>query len=129
METAREVFAGRRLVVLFQPHRYSRTAALTEEFGPVFKAADVVALTDIYAAGETAVEGLTGEVLRDPIVKGSGVDVIYLPRRDDVLARMGGILRAGDVLITLGAGPVWEWGDAVMERLASRTAAVRVDES
>jgi len=117
LEAARDVFGSRRIVVLFQPHRYSRTAALHAEFGPAFKDADLVVLTDIYAAGEPPVVGLSGEVLCSPIETQSRVKVIYAPGEAEVLSVLPGLLRPGDILTTLGAGPVWEWGDRVMAQL------------
>lgn len=118
---AREAYRGRRIVVLFQPHRYSRTAALHAEFAAAFAGAGVVVLTDIYAAGEMPIAGITGEVLRAPIESQSRVRVVYAPDEEEVVRRLPEILAEGDLLVTLGAGPVWGWGDAVMAQLAARS--------
>ncbi len=123
LRAAREVFGTRRLVVLFQPHRYTRTAALHAEFAGAFADADLVVLTDIYAAGEMPIQGVTGEVLRDQITVGSRVRVIYAPTEEAAVTAVSEALQAGDVLLTLGAGSVWRWGDAAMQRLAERRPA------
>jgi UDP-N-acetylmuramate--alanine ligase len=122
LRTAREVFGGRRVVVLFQPHRYSRTAALREEFGRAFADADLVVLTDIYAAGEAPIAGVSGEILCDPITAG-GTRVLYAPDESEAIARTAEQLQPGDVLLTLGAGSVWKWGDTVMQRWRARRGA------
>lgn len=113
LRTAREVFGDRRLVVLFQPHRYSRTAALRQEFGTAFRDADRLVLTDIYAAGEAPIPGITGATLCETIAA-SGTRVHYTPSEAEAIACVAEMLQPGDVLLTLGAGSVWKWGDAVM---------------
>ena len=124
LRTAREVFAGRRLVVLFQPHRYTRTAALRREFGPAFRDADTLVLTEIYAAGETPIEGVSGAALAESITA-AGTRVLFAPDEAEAIARAVAELRPGDVLLTLGAGSIWKWGDAVMQQLRGRRAPVR----
>jgi UDP-N-acetylmuramate--alanine ligase len=105
---------GRRLVVAFQPHRYSRTRDLLADFAPALAGADVVVLTDIYAAGETASDGINTTRLcatfpgdRAPI---------YAPRRD-VCAALAELLRPGDLLLTLGAGDITQVAHEMIERL------------
>ncbi|MBP6874860.1 MAG: UDP-N-acetylmuramate--L-alanine ligase [Candidatus Eisenbacteria bacterium] len=117
LRTAREAFPTRRLVVMFQPHRYSRTAALREEFSPAFRGADILILTDIYSAGEAPIEGVTGQILGDLIHRGSRVAVEYAPREEDAIERALAVLEPGDVLITLGAGSVSTWGEKILARL------------
>lgn len=122
LRAAREVYGNRRLVVLFQPHRYTRTAALHGEFAEVFSDADLVVLTDIYAAGELPILGVTGGVLRAPIERGSNVEVDYSPSETEAIDTLARRLRPDDVLITLGAGPVWRWGDDAMARYGEAVA-------
>ncbi|MCK4414312.1 MAG: UDP-N-acetylmuramate--L-alanine ligase [Candidatus Eisenbacteria sp.] len=119
LRSAREVFPGRRLVVLFQPHRYSRTAALAAEFAQAFRDADLVLLSEIYAAGETPLPGVTSAGLCDPIRRASRVELEYVADEDRAIERCASILGAGDVLITLGAGTVSQWGDRILARLGS----------
>ncbi len=121
LRAAREVYGTRRLVVFFQPHRYSRTAALHKEFTDVFVDADLVVLTDIYAAGEAPIAGVTGEVLCAPITRGSQVEVVYAPQQIDAVEAVASRLEPNDVLVTLGAGPVWQWGDEAIAAWAGES--------
>ncbi len=97
---------GRRLVVAFQPHRYSRTRQLMTEFGPAFRDADEVLLTDIYAASEDPIPGITTEALAASIRQGSGRPVHVIGGIDRVVPALLGAVRPGDAVITLGAGSI-----------------------
>jgi len=124
LAAVREGF-GSRTVVVFQPHRYSRTRALLEEFGGAFFHADRVIVTDIYAAGERAPNGLSGAVVADALVRHGHPSVVYqadLARIPDLLRD---VLRPGDILLTLGAGDVWKVGDALVRGARGRRAAKR----
>lgn len=117
LAAARSVFPERRLVVLFQPHRYTRTQALAREFAEVLAKVDVLCLTDIYPGGETAGPGVDTGLILGPLRSLRDVDALHLPTEADVLRTLPELLRAGDVLLTLGAGSVSRWGTQVMERL------------
>jgi UDP-N-acetylmuramate--alanine ligase len=117
LRTAREVFGTRRLVVLFQPHRYTRTMALHDEFARAFRDADLLVLAEIYAAGELPIPEVSAERLAGSIGRESRVAVHYLPDERAMVEGVPALLKNGDVLITLGAGSIWQWGDAVMERV------------
>jgi UDP-N-acetylmuramate--alanine ligase len=97
---------ARRLVVAFQPHRYTRTQQLRDDFGPALREADEIVLTDIYAAGEEPIPGVTVHALGDAIHRGSGHPVHVVPALDDVVAELLKIVRPGDAVITLGAGSI-----------------------
>jgi UDP-N-acetylmuramate--alanine ligase len=97
---------GRRIVVAFQPHRYSRTEQLLHAFGPALENADEIVLTDIYAAGEEPIVGVTVERLADAIRSASGKPVHLAKRLDDVIPTVVHVARPGDVVITLGAGSI-----------------------
>jgi UDP-N-acetylmuramate--alanine ligase len=97
---------NRRLVVVFQPHRYSRTASLMREFGPSLKDAAEIVLTEIYAAGEDPMPGVTGEALAQSVRQGSGRPVHFVPSIEAALPQVLSIVRPGDAIITLGAGSV-----------------------
>jgi UDP-N-acetylmuramate--alanine ligase len=99
-----------RLVVLFQPHRYTRTRDLFNEFCYAFTDADKVVLMDIYPAGEMPIEGINTENLLKGI-KNTNKDVTYIKERDDILNYLKKELREGDTLLTLGAGNVWKLGE------------------
>jgi len=96
-----------RVVAVFQPHRYSRTATLWRSFADAFVDAEVVVLTDVYAAGEAPRPGVSGELIVDAVLDAHPrARVVYLPRRDDLVAFLTSELRAGDVCLTLGAGDI-----------------------
>ena len=97
---------GRRMVVAFQPHRYSRTESQLQAFGPSLKDADEIVLTDIYAAGEEPIAGITVDVLADAIRRGSGRPVHVAPALDSVVAEVLKIVKPGDAVMTLGAGSI-----------------------
>jgi UDP-N-acetylmuramate--alanine ligase len=105
LNAAREGF-GRRLLVVFQPHRYTRTRDLFNEFLDAFDAADHLVLTDIYAAGEEPVDGLSGEVLFWALKRRGHLEVDYVPRREDLVEAVKTLLRVGDMVIVLGAGNI-----------------------
>jgi UDP-N-acetylmuramate--alanine ligase len=97
---------GRRLIVAFQPHRYTRTQQLMDAFGPALHDADEVVLTDIYAASEEAIAGVTVDALADAVRAGSGRTVHVARQLDDVIPALLKIARPGDAVLTLGAGSI-----------------------
>jgi len=106
---------GRRVVVAFQPHRFTRTRDLLKDFAPALRSADEVVLTDIYAAGEAPIDGITIERVLATFPAGSAVT--YLARNglaESLLPR----LRPGDLLLTLGAGDITQVGSEILGRLA-----------
>jgi UDP-N-acetylmuramate--alanine ligase len=103
--------SGRRLVVLFQPHRYSRTAALRDEFARAFYDADVVLITDIYSAGEEAIEGVTAASLAEEIERFGHRRVTYIGGIEQAAVEIAAVVEPGDLVITLGAGNVWRAGE------------------
>lgn len=117
LTAAREGF-GRRLIVLFQPHRYTRTRDLFSEFLDCFDAADQLIVTDIYAAGEEPVDGLTGEMLFWALKRRGHLDVSYVPRREDLVTEVRPVLRAGDMVLVLGAGDIYTVATDLVRSLA-----------
>ena len=97
---------GRRLVVAFQPHRFTRTQQLLDAFGPALRDADEIVLTDIYAAGEEPIGGVTIEALADAVRGGSGRPVHVAKHLDAVIPELLRIVRPGDAVLTLGAGSI-----------------------
>jgi UDP-N-acetylmuramate--alanine ligase len=97
---------NRRLVVAFQPHRYSRTAHLMDAFGPALRGADEIVLTDIYAAGEEPIAGVTIDRLAEAIRAAAGCPVHLALTLDQVVTTVVTIARPGDAVITLGAGSI-----------------------
>ena len=106
--------AGRRLVVIFQPHRYSRTQYLMERLDNCFDNADKLYLMDIYSAGEAPIPGVNSEALAQQISKHR--EVIYLKDRQKILDNLWETVQSGDLLLTLGAGDVWKIGEKFLEK-------------
>ncbi|GAA2101020.1 UDP-N-acetylmuramate--L-alanine ligase [Actinomadura alba] len=116
----REKGAG-RIVAVFQPHLYSRTRFFADEFGAALGLADVVVVMDVYGAREDPEPGVTGRLVADRVRPGSdgrdAPEVVYAPAWDDVPATVAELVRAGDVIITLGAGDVTRLGPLILDRL------------
>ncbi|HEV8243911.1 MAG TPA: UDP-N-acetylmuramate--L-alanine ligase [Nitrospirales bacterium] len=108
---------GRRLVVLFQPHRYSRTKHLLDEFPAAFRQADQLFLTDIYPAGETPIPGVTGERLAEAFRAAGAPPTTYVSRKDRLVDTVLPTLKRGDVVVALGAGDIGQIGRTLFERL------------
>jgi UDP-N-acetylmuramate--alanine ligase len=114
LAAARSVHPG-RLVAVFQPHLYSRTRALGAETGRALGAADLVVVTDVYAAREAPVPGVSGRLVADAVP--AGVEVRYVPALADVAPALVPDLRAGDLVLTIGAGDVTGLGQELLTRL------------
>jgi UDP-N-acetylmuramate--alanine ligase len=106
------------VVAVFQPHRYTRTEAMWRELGQSLQAADVIVLTDVYAAGESPIPGVTGKLVVDAASEAApGKRIVYLPRRSEVAPFLAREIRDGDLVLTLGAGDITMVGDETLERL------------
>jgi UDP-N-acetylmuramate--alanine ligase len=117
LQTARTGSRG-RIVAVFQPHRYTRTASLWQELGESLAGADLAVITDVYGAGEVPIPGVTGKLLVDALSEAApGKRVIYLPRRSDLPWLLAREVREGDLVMTLGAGDITMVGDETLERL------------
>jgi len=114
IEAAREGF-GRRLLVVFQPHRYTRLRDLFDDFLEAFDAADRVLLTEVYPGGEPAIEGISGEALHAALKRRGHVDVDFIADADELFAAVLAEVRPGDMVLVLGAGSIY--------KLAPRVAA------
>ncbi|MDL2209208.1 UDP-N-acetylmuramate--L-alanine ligase [Desulfovibrio sp. OttesenSCG-928-O18] len=110
LATARQVYPNRRLVVAFQPHRFTRTQALFGEFCKAFENVDKLLLTEIYPASEAPIPGVSGQSLAQGIRQVSKTDVEYFQDFAGITAALPGELKPGDVFITLGAGNIWTVG-------------------
>ena len=113
---------GRRLVVAFQPYRYTRTQLLMQEFGTALAAADEVVLTDIYAASEDPIPGVTIEALADVVRQRSGKPVRVVKAVDDLVPELMKTLKAGDAVLTLGAGSIGTVPRRLFDALKKREA-------
>ncbi len=108
---------GGRLAVVFQPHRYSRTKLLMDEFAASFGDADMLVMMDIYPAGEKPIRGVKTEALIQKLKKRN---VVHAKNADEAVGALNGKLKAEDMVLTLGAGDVWKVGELLIEKLKAR---------
>lgn len=121
LKAARECFNGNRLVVVFQPHRYTRTKDLMDEFAGSFGAADRLYLMDIYPAGEKPIEGVSSRALLARAEECGQRNMTYHSDRAEMLGTLLDSLRPGDVVITLGAGDVHKIGETLLTEMRRST--------
>lgn len=117
LSAAKNSSGGRRTVVVFQPHRYTRTQELMEEFALAFNNADVLYVLDIYAASEKPIEGITAEILTENIKKFGHKNATFIGDIDSAAEKVCADLHPGDLVITLGAGTVTRLSDEIVEML------------
>ena len=120
LTAAREAF-GARTIVVFQPHRYSRTQALLEDFGRAFFLADHVIITEIYPASETPIAGLDGSAVADALVRHGHPSVEYEPQLKAIPKRVRKIVQPGDLVLTLGAGDVRKVAESPVRPAPAKT--------
>jgi UDP-N-acetylmuramate--alanine ligase len=106
LEAARGAWPQRRLVVVFEPHRYTRTHSLLDDFAQVLAEADVLVLTNVYAAGEAPIVGADGKALARAVRARGKVEPIFVDELDEIAGVLADVLRADDVVLTLGAGSI-----------------------
>ena len=125
LRAAREGF-DRRLVVAFQPHRFTRTRDLFNDFLSAFDDAEKLFLTEVYPAGEERIEGVSGEALYQALKRRGHLDVEYRATREALSAALLDALRPGDLCVVLGAGDITKTGEEVMQKLRIRGSGLRV---
>lgn len=116
LKALKNVYPDRRIIAIFQPHRYSRTQLLLSEFAAAFSDSDVLIITDIYSAGESPIKNVTGEGFAS-VVQGFHNNVIYVKEMTDIAFKLDSIKKSGDVMVTLGAGNIVDMGRAYVQRL------------
>jgi len=114
LEALRHAFPDRRILVVFQPHRYTRTRALAEEFGTCFAAADELILTKIYAASEPEIPGVDATLILKAVEGAGKPDASYVPEMADIPGVLAGKLRKGDVVLIAGAGNICTIGEEIL---------------
>jgi UDP-N-acetylmuramate--alanine ligase len=117
LAAARQGWPERRIIAAFQPHRYTRTHELFAEFVTAFYDADVLILTDVYAAGEQPIAGATAERLAKEIRRHGQKDVTHIADREKIAEQLAGLVKEGDIVLTLGAGNIWQQGEALVQLL------------
>jgi UDP-N-acetylmuramate--alanine ligase len=111
---------GKRVVVVFQPHRYTRTQLLWDEFGQCFANADLLFLTEIYPAGEPPIEGVSSRLIQEAVARHDGRDVEIISRFEEIPGHVASRVREDDIVITLGAGDIYKTGVRIIEEIKKR---------
>jgi UDP-N-acetylmuramate--alanine ligase len=119
LKAAREGWE-RRIVAVFQPHRYTRSRDLAEDFAGAFADADLVVMTGIYAAGEDPIPGVSAESILRKVESARGGGTMFVPERKELASRLLAVVREGDMVITLGAGDIWKTADELARMLEER---------
>jgi UDP-N-acetylmuramate--alanine ligase len=104
-----------RLVAVFQPHLYTRTRDFYQEFGKSFLNSDVFVCTDVYPARENPIKGVTGKLIADAAKNLGHKNVIYVPEKNDIPEVLSELKQDGDIIITMGAGDIWKFGEKFIE--------------
>jgi UDP-N-acetylmuramate--alanine ligase len=120
--TLRGIKSGwrRRVVCVFQPHTYTRTRDFYKDFGGAFMNADLLIVTDVYPARERPIQGVTGEIIADAARSFGHKNVMYIPDKQDIPARLLELVRPGDIVITMGAGDIYQYGAMFIEQLEAQ---------
>ena len=111
---------NRRLIVVFQPHRYTRTRDLLTDFYTSFYQSDILIVTDIYPAGEKPIEGVNAELIADGVKLHGHRDVRYIPDKEEIPSSVIEIVRPGDMILTLGAGSIWKVNQQIVDMLKEK---------
>ena len=110
----------RRVVCVFQPHLYSRTRDFYEDFGKSFLLSDVLIVTDIYPAREEPIQGITGELIVNAAKQFGHKDVHYVPDKKQIPAFLRSVVKNGDIVITMGAGDIWKYGEEFLKQYSMK---------
>lgn len=119
LEALRQGYPGRRIVLAFQPHRYTRVRDLIDDFGKVLCEADVLFVTEVYAAGEPPIAGCDGRAICRAVRSRAQVEPVFVERVEELATAIKGVLRAGDVIVTMGAGHITSVAHALPAALAA----------
>ncbi len=118
LRAARECWPGRRVVALFQPHRYTRTRTTYAQFADAFRDADRVVITEIYPADEEPIPGVSAALIVEAVRRRRPVE--FVPAAEEAAEQVARYARPGDLVLTLGAGDIWKAADQLLERLRTR---------
>ncbi len=117
LSAIRESWPDKRIIAVFQPHRYTRTKALFDDFTRAFYDSDILVILPIYAAGEEKIEDIDGDRLYKSIMEHGHKDVVFFKKNEIAVTHLLEVLEKGDILLTLGAGNVWRIGEDILARL------------
>jgi UDP-N-acetylmuramate--alanine ligase len=124
LDGLRQAWPGRRLVLAFQPHRYTRTRDLLDDFATVLSGFDVLLVTEVYAAGEAPIKGADGRAICRAIRSRGKLEPVFVARVENIANALRDLLRDGDVLVTMGAGHI----GSIAHQLPAKLAAPRIAE-
>ncbi|MDQ2640941.1 MAG: UDP-N-acetylmuramate--L-alanine ligase [Pseudomonadota bacterium] len=122
LEALRQAYQGRRIVLVFQPHRFTRTRDLMDDFGRVLTTADTLLVTEVYAAGEQPIEGADGRAICRAVRSRGKVEPVFVPGVEEIASALAGLVRPGDVIAMMGAGSI----SGAAQELAGQLATLRV---
>jgi UDP-N-acetylmuramate--alanine ligase len=120
LEAARQGWPGKRLVLVFQPHRYTRTRDLLDDFANVLSVADVLVVLDVYAAGEAPIPGADGRAIARAIRSRGSAEPVFVETLDDLEPVLKDLLRDGDLLLTMGAGNIGAYATTLADKLSHK---------
>ncbi len=120
LAAARSGWPDRRVVLVFQPHRYTRTRDLLDDFATVLSAADVTVLLDVYAAGEAPIAGADGRAIARAVRSRGTVEPVFVDSLDGLLPVLDGLLQDGDLVLTMGAGDIGGYAAGLPDLLANK---------
>ncbi|MEP7246394.1 MAG: UDP-N-acetylmuramate--L-alanine ligase [Gammaproteobacteria bacterium] len=118
LQALRQGYSGRRLVLVFQPHRYTRTRDLIDDFGKVLSAADLLFVTEVYSAGEAPIAGADGRAICRAVRSRGQVEPVFVEKVEDLAEALTGVIAANDVIVTMGAGHISAASHALPAQLA-----------
>ena len=119
LEALRQGYPGRRLLLAFQPHRYSRTRDLIDDFGKALSGADVLAVTEVYAAGETPIAGADGRAICRAVRSRGQLEPLFIERVEELATSLKDVIQDGDVIVAMGAGNISQVAHALPASLAA----------
>jgi len=123
LEALRQGYPGRRIVLAFQPHRYTRTHDLIDDFSKALSKADALLVTEVYAAGETPIPGADGRAICRAVRGRGNVEPIFIDKVESLAESLADVIRDGDVIVTMGAGHISAMSHELPERLAAKEGA------
>ena len=123
LDAVRQAHPDRRVVLAFQPHRYTRTRDLLDDFAAVLSTADVLLVTEVYAAGEAPIAGADGRAICRAVRSRGAIEPVFVPRVEDLADSLRDLLRSGDVVLAMGAGSISAAAHGLPRRLAGEEGA------
>ncbi len=127
LDAVRQAYAGRRIVLAFQPHRYSRTRDLLDDFAAVLSTVDALLVSEVYAAGEAPIKGADGRAVCRAVRSRGSVEPVFVPKIDEIATALREVLRDGDVILMMGAGHIGAIARALPQKLGAELSAAATE--